>query len=163
MKVYGHSSLFYWWPVWLAGFIMAGLTYAYGVQVSVSGGEAELVLPSRIPGVIFTAVLILVIIFTNITLRGMASIILILSIVLISVLVAYFNLWDDILSWLPNLSVHMNLGFYLFISSVLFVLWLLSTFVYDRLEYWLIKPGQITKEYVIGGAEKSYDTRGMVF
>ena len=25
--VYHHSNLFYWWPVWLAGFIMAIITY----------------------------------------------------------------------------------------------------------------------------------------
>ena len=28
--IYGHSSLFYWWPVWLACFVLAGVTYAEG-------------------------------------------------------------------------------------------------------------------------------------
>src|SRR5262245_42271955 len=28
IKVISHSSLIYWWPVWLVGFILAGLTYA---------------------------------------------------------------------------------------------------------------------------------------
>ena len=27
ITVISHSSLFYWWPVWLVGFIMATLTY----------------------------------------------------------------------------------------------------------------------------------------
>src|SRR5262245_30329977 len=34
LVVIGHSNLFYWWPVWLIGFIMAGVTYfadAHGV------------------------------------------------------------------------------------------------------------------------------------
>ena len=25
--IISHSNLFYWWPVWLAGFILAGVTY----------------------------------------------------------------------------------------------------------------------------------------
>jgi len=30
------------------------------------------------------------------------------------------------------------------------------------MKFWRIKPGQMTVEYVVGGAEKSYDTRGMM-
>ncbi len=29
-----HSPLFYWWPVWAVGFLMAGLTYLQGLQVA---------------------------------------------------------------------------------------------------------------------------------
>jgi len=36
-------------------------------------------------------------------------------------------------------------------------------FVYDRLTYWRVTPGQLTHDTVIGGAQRSYDTRGMVF
>jgi hypothetical protein len=36
-------------------------------------------------------------------------------------------------------------------------------FVYDRFSYWRVTPGQLTHDAVIGGAQKSYDTRGMVF
>src|SRR5262249_34147532 len=68
-----------------------------------------------------------------------------------------------ILALLPALSVHMNLGFYLFFSTLIFLVWFLSVFVYDRLSYWTVRPGQITHEHLIGGAEKSYDTHGMVF
>src|SRR4051812_49459191 len=28
IKVVSHSMLFYWWPVWLLGFILGGLTWA---------------------------------------------------------------------------------------------------------------------------------------
>jgi hypothetical protein len=27
--VYGHSALFYWWPLWVAGYVMALLTWLY--------------------------------------------------------------------------------------------------------------------------------------
>ena len=32
--VISHSPLFYWWPVWAVGFLMAVLTYLYGHQVA---------------------------------------------------------------------------------------------------------------------------------
>ena len=32
--VISHSPIFYWWPVWAVGFLMAGLTYWYGYQVA---------------------------------------------------------------------------------------------------------------------------------
>jgi hypothetical protein len=33
--VYGHSNLFYWWPVWLVSFILAGITYFESQQMAV--------------------------------------------------------------------------------------------------------------------------------
>src|SRR5205814_2794604 len=30
IRVYGHNTLFYWWPVWAIGFLMAALTYLDG-------------------------------------------------------------------------------------------------------------------------------------
>jgi hypothetical protein len=30
ITIYSHSPIFYWWPVWLAGFLMALLTYLDG-------------------------------------------------------------------------------------------------------------------------------------
>ncbi len=35
IRVYGHSNLFYWWPVWAAGFILAFLTYMDGTVMAV--------------------------------------------------------------------------------------------------------------------------------
>ncbi|HKB36662.1 MAG TPA: hypothetical protein VKD72_09425, partial [Gemmataceae bacterium] len=32
--VISHSPLFYWWPVWAVGFIMAGLSYWQGYQMA---------------------------------------------------------------------------------------------------------------------------------
>src|SRR5579859_5371955 len=33
--IYSHSNLFYWWPVWLLGFIMAGITWYEDHQMAV--------------------------------------------------------------------------------------------------------------------------------
>src|SRR5436190_6498706 len=39
MRVYSHSTLFYWWPVWAVGFLMAMLTFL--------DGDRMLLVPSR--------------------------------------------------------------------------------------------------------------------
>jgi hypothetical protein len=35
IRVVSHTPLFYWWPVWLVGFILAGCTYADGTRLAV--------------------------------------------------------------------------------------------------------------------------------
>jgi hypothetical protein len=162
LRIYGHSSFFYWWPVWVAGYIMAILTYVNGISVQV-GDRQELFHPSKNVGVIYSAVLFFVILFTNVTVRGLASVVSVLAIMFLTVLFAYLGWWDTILSWLPHLSVHMNLGFYILFSTLIFLVWAGSTFIYDHMSYWVIRPGQITHDFVVGGAQKSYDTRMMVF
>jgi hypothetical protein len=162
LRIYSHSMFFYWWPVWLTGFIMALLTRVQGIQVQVGDG-VEWYHPSKNLGVVFVAVLVTVILFTNVSLRGKASVIAILGVLCVTLLLAYFDWWDPILRLIPHLSIRMNLGFHLFIATVLFAAWLFTVFVYDRLSYWRIRPGQMIFESVIGGGEKSYDTRGMVF
>src|SRR5262249_13971103 len=148
IRIYSYSNLFYWWPVWAVGYLFALLTWVNGQQVRI-GNVDELFHPSQHLGLIYTVVFFLVIFITNITLRGLSSVIAILSLLLITVLLAYFGWWDDILALLPALSVHMNLGFYLFFSTLIFLVWFLSVFVYDRLSYWTVRPGQITHEHLI--------------
>ena len=164
LRIYSHSPLFYWWPVWAVGFVCALITLAGGVEIQFAEGEpTELVHRSRGLGVVFTVVLLLTIISSNVALRGLASVVAAISVLFLVVLFAYLGWWDAILRQLPRLSLHMNLGFYVFFSLLMFLVWAVATFVYDRMSYWTIRPGQITHEVVIGGAEKSYDTHGMVF
>jgi hypothetical protein len=72
-------------------------------------------------------------------------------------------MWEELLSQMGRVAIFMNMGFYIFFSSLVFFVWAFSVFVYDRLSYWRVTPGQLTHDAVIGGAQKSYDTRGMVF
>jgi hypothetical protein len=43
VKIIGHSALFYWWPVWAVGFLMAFLTYLGGNYMAIvpAGTVAE--------------------------------------------------------------------------------------------------------------------------
>lgn len=163
LRLYSHSPIFYWWPVWVTGFILAALSGLSGNTVTVDGYDSERILASANPGIIFVMVLTLVIIFTNARLRGIYSVTAVLAMLFLTVLFAWLGWWDNIFALIPHLSVHMNMGFYLVFSSLLLIIWLLTFFVFDRLTYWRIRPGQMTEEHLIGGGEKSYDTRGMLF
>jgi hypothetical protein len=160
--LYGHSSLFYWWPVWVVGYVMALLTWLQGEVIAI-GDRTYLMHPSKNLGVLYTVIIMLVIMFTNVSLRGLFSVLTIVSIMFVTVLFAWLDWWDDILNLLPYLGIHMNLGFYLMLSTVLLIVWSLAFFVFDRFTYWRLRPGQLTYERVIGGGERSYDTRGLVF
>ena len=105
----------------------------------------------------------LLIVFTNVRLRGINSVVALLSVGFIAVLLAWFGWWDEIAKLIPYLSVHMNTGFYLVFSTGLLVIWLLMFFVFDRLTYWRIRPGQMTEERLIGGGAESFDTNGLRF
>lgn len=164
LRLYSHSMLFYWWPVWVVGYLFALLTWLQGnTVVVVKGGEEYLMHTSKNLGVFYTLVFALVILMTNVILRGLTSVAVMLFAAFITVLFAWLGWWDEIISWLPYLGMHMNLGFYMVMSTVVFTMWALAFWVFDRLTYWAIKPGQMTLERVVGGGERSYDTRGLVF
>ncbi len=54
IRIYSHSSLLFWWPVWVIGYAMAALTWWHGRPESVgsSGQAMAWVHPSNNPGVI---------------------------------------------------------------------------------------------------------------
>jgi hypothetical protein len=119
--------------------------------------------PSSALGLTYLSILLLLVVFTNVRLRGIHSVVALLTVAFISVLLAWFGWWDDIAKLIPYLSVHMNTGFYLVFSTGLLINWLIMFFVFDRPTYWRIRPGQMTEEHLIGGAAESFDTNGLRF
>ncbi len=199
--VISHSPIFYWWPVWAVGFLMAGLTYWYGNQAAfvppgtvaergrrVEGydgprdvliapadrplpsatGSDELRQPrlrmaaSNGPGVVWALTLCLVVVVTNVHLRGLWSVIVILVVGFATVLLAVLGLWDPILRAVRVIDIHINGFGYLSISLFLLVIWLLTYLLYDRRVYMVFTRGQLRVRTAIGGGETVYDTRGMV-
>ena len=113
MIIYGHSWLFYWWPVWVLGYVMALLTWLHPVRVQV-GNFSVLQSSSTSLGVIYALVILLTILITNTTIRGVVSLVVVLVIGFLALLFAYLDWWDDVLAWFGNRAVFMDLGFYLF-------------------------------------------------
>lgn len=161
LKIYSHSSFVYWWPVWVVGYVMAILTYTQGERFQI-GQDSEWFHASSNLGVFYFLTLLLVILITNVSVRGLASGLVIMGAVLVSVLLAYFGWWDGIFVWLGGLKIHLNFGAYFWFSTVMFIVWVVSVFIVDRMSCWLIKPGQVTHEVAFGAGSKSYDTNGMM-
>lgn len=159
INIYGHSTLLYWWPAWAFGFLFALLNAGQEKFLATAEGAK----PSSALGLTYVSILLLLIVFTNVRLRGIYSVVVLLALAFIAVLLAWFGWWDDIARLVPYLSVHMNTGFYLVFSSGLLLFWLMMFFVFDRMTYWRIRPGQMIEEHLIGGGAESYDTNGLRF
>jgi hypothetical protein len=203
--VVSHSSLFYWWPVWVLGYIMAGITLldhhymttvpsGAAMYAEASGtlkgktGEKQEVQSStltkqdvivaadeksrfeephlymtsrRYLGVVYSIVLLLVITITNVPLRGLWSVIVIVVIVMLSIIFALMGIWEDILKGLSFLDIRINMAGYLFISTVLLGVWLVVFFLFDRQVYMIFTPGSLRVQLEIGDGETAYDTIGM--
>jgi hypothetical protein len=199
--VISHSPIFYWWPVWFVGFLMAAWTYLDGHLMAIVppgtvaegartvGGHDDsrdvLVLPagarlpadpatgealqprlrmavSNGPGMIFVTILCLVIVITNIHLRGLWSVIAILGVVSAAVLLTLLGWWEPILRAVGVVDVHINALGYFSIALFLLAIWTLTVLVYDRQLYLIISRGQLRVRTAIGAGEKTYDTLGVM-
>lgn len=199
IRIVSHSSLFYWWPVWAAGFIMSAITMFSGQVLATVPEDTEPVLgatvgeygkrdilmapqkkslyidprtgnpekprlhvsPSKNLGVLFVTVLLLVITITNVPLRGLWSVIVIVFIVSLSIIFALLGWWENIMHALSILDIRINLAGYFVFSSILFILWVLIFVFFDRQIYMVFTPGQFRVRLEIGDAETAYDTTGM--
>jgi hypothetical protein len=112
-------------------------------------------------GVIFCTTLLLVIVITNVPLRGMWSVVVIITIVLLTVILALAGVWEWIVTTLSLLDIRINAGGYLFISLALFTIWLVALVAFDRQRYIIFTPGRFIVRESIGDSEKAYDTIGM--
>ncbi|QDU22728.1 hypothetical protein [Urbifossiella limnaea] len=202
IRVFGHTNLVYWWPVWLLGFVFAFLTWMDGHRMAVvpagtlvekgqtipgeAGPRDVLVAPqgTSLPtqpkagegdnqpgmlvarnnnyGVIFVMTILLVVVFTNLTVRGLASIVVIAGLIIATLVLAQFHMWDSIFQWVGGLDIRMNAGGYLAIAVPLLVVWLFATFVYDRYVYLIFTRGQIRLRQDIGDGEVAVDTHSVV-
>lgn len=199
--VISHSPIFYWWPVWVVGLLMAAWTYFDGHQMAIVpvgtvaeqaktvGGHDEprdvLILPpgkqlpvnqatgallqprlrmavSNNPGAIFVTTLCLVIVITNIHMRGLWSLIVILAIVFAAISFAFLGWWDVLFKTFGILDVHINALGYLSIGLFLFPIWAFTVLLYDRQLFLIFSRGQLRVRMAIGAGEKTYDTFGVL-
>ena len=102
VRLVSHSNVVYWWPAWLFGYLIAMASYFQGDTVTLNNGVVQYVHPSNGPGLLFIAVLVLLIIFTNAQLRGIYSVVTLVTVGFFTVLLAWLGWVDSILkkSWL---------------------------------------------------------------
>lgn len=112
-------------------------------------------------GVLFATVLLLVVVITNVPLRGMWSFMVIFLVVALSIIFALAGWWEVILRHLSYLDIRINAGGYFFISTILLVLWLFTVLIFDKQIYMVFTPGQFKVCTEIGGGEQTYSTIGL--
>jgi hypothetical protein len=159
ITIYSHSTLLYWWPAWAFGFVIALLNAGQEKFLATAQGTK----PSSALGLTYLSLLLLLIVFTNVRLRGANSIVALLVVAFVIVLMSWLGWWDEIAMLIPYLSVHMNTGFYLVFSTALLIIWLAMFFVFDRLTYWRVRPGQMNVNHLIGGGAESFNANGLRF
>ena len=157
LAVYGHSSLLYWWPVWLMCFVLAGVTYAEGDR---SGGVT--VSNTNGPGMVFVITLLVVAISSTVVFRGLVSVVAAVLGLALAVTFAWFGWWGEILTLLGGMEVRINAAGYLCIGIPLFVAWLAVVLVYDRQHYIIFGQGQIRYVVEIGDSEVAAQAEGAV-
>ena len=106
--------------------------------------------------------LLVVIFITNIAVRQLWTVLTMLIFTMGVLIFTAGGWWRGIFHQLNLLSIYINMGGYLLISIVLFVLWLVSFLLFDRRRYMVFTPGQLRVRLEIGGEETVYDTAGMV-
>lgn len=210
IKLISHSSLFYWWPVWVFGFFMAiwtaiedhrfvvvpsdtrittdktlgdgEKTYILKTKatklpkpleeaIALSDQNAaanEKVFPTHVSqrawlGSLYVVILVITVFITNVPLRGLWSFMVILAIIVLSLIITVFNGWDDLYERVAALKVYINMAGYLTISTAIFVIWAVATFIFDRRTFIVFMPGQIKVCEHIGASVRTYDASGVTF
>ena len=149
--VYGHSNLFYWWPVWLVSFVLAGVTYLEA-DPAVTGSSA--------PGAVFVVTLLAVAVSSTVVLRGMVSLIAAVVLVALVATFAWFGWWDEIFAYLGGLDIRINTAGYLCVGVPLFAAWAAVVFVYDRQHYVVFDSGQIRYVEEVGDSQMAVQAEG---
>jgi len=199
IKVISHSMLFYWWPVWLVGFVVGLLTWIENTRLVIVPADTKVTasnqgkdppkhtytltfsepptpflqeaiaakdqpaFPIRISsskdhGIVFVLILLMVIFITNVPMRGLWSVVVLMLMVTAILLLALFRLWGPILEVLGRLQIYISAEGYLVTSTVLFVLWVVVVLLYDQRRYISFTAGQIIVHREVGDMQQVYDT-----
>jgi hypothetical protein len=160
IKLVSHSMLFYWWPVWVCGLVLGALSMASGHRMPVSPDNDISVHMISTPnaGILFCAVLLVVVFSTNIPLRGLWSLVVLLGLVILALVFAGLDLWRPIMENLGRLHVYISAAGYLLVSIILLAVWLVTFFLYDPQRYITFTPGQLIVHREVGDMQQVYDT-----
>ncbi len=147
LKVYTHSPILYWWPIWALGLIFGFVS----MFVSGEGTEAA----ARVQGQTFVFVLVFVIFSTTVKLRGANSVILGLILLIGGILLATANLSGPIAAFIGGLDIRMSPAFYWFVGICVFIMWAVMIFGFDKVKFYEIAPGQVRERVFWGSGDRA--------
>lgn len=166
IRFYSHSQIFYYWPLWLTSLIFAGITYFTGKEYVLQQGKKAItvkMVTSPGLGLAYLIILMCVILFTSVNIRGVWAAFVAAVLVIVGLVFSLLGIWKPILNAIGGINFFLNLHFYLWSGVVLFALWTIVFFLYDRRHYIEFRPTQFTIVEEVGEGEKNYDTIGLVF
>ncbi len=182
IRIYSHSPLLYWWPVWAVGFVMAVWSYLDNYHMAMVPPdsvvqERRLTAPegtrldaplvhvarSPLPGAVFVATLLLVIVFSNASLRGTWALLFAVSVLALALLLSWLRWWGALYRGAGMLTVYLNLGGYLAVAVPLFLVWAVTFFVLDRRTYVVFSAGQLRFCDRLGREERAFDAMSVAF
>jgi len=182
LRIYTHSPILYWWPVWAVGFLMAlwtvvddyhllavpAGTVVEGNQVIAPEGvvldpPSVHIARSRVPGEMFVFTLLFVVICSHLWMRGVWALFTAAVVAAVGFMASWLHWWGPLGHALGVLRIYINLGGYVVLSTVLFIAWVLAVFVFDRRTYLIFQPGQVRVRDELGDAEKVFDTWTVTF
>src|SRR5262249_54688149 len=132
------------------------------VRAAADAAKGEPAFPVRIArstnyGVVYVLVLLMVIFGSNVPLRGLASVLAILFLLVLAMLFAYLDWWTDIFDYLGGLRVGITAAGYCFTSALLLVAWLATVFLYDPSRSMIFTPGRFVLPREIGALREVFD------
>lgn len=114
-------------------------------------------------GVIYFTIILLVIFFTNVPLRGLTATLFLAAIIIVFLLLYSFGQLRQLAEKVLMLDVRINLAGYIMLSLCLFILWGIAFWLVDHRIYIEFVPGQIKVVTEVGEGETTYDSAGVEF
>jgi hypothetical protein len=140
-----HSELVYWWIVWAYCALGAAATIAAPhAEFDVTGGQLVSFIQSQWLGLGFVGLVGLVLFLTHANLRGVTSLLLIVTTALIVALLQLAQLLPFLTALMKEAVVVMNLAFYVGMFAVIFFAWFVVTFVIERHPVWKVSADNIS-------------------
>lgn len=168
LTIVSHSQLFYYWPLWLVSLVFAGITAIYGKNIQIPSTDGSplsttiKIISTPSLGLSYMIILLIVILFTSVNIRGVWAAFVAAMFVIVGLVFSLMGWWRPILKAIGNINFYLNMHFYLWTGIVLFALWTLVTFFYDRRHYIVLRSAQFTVIEEVGEGEKNFDTMGLV-
>ena len=147
LKVYTHSPILYWWPIWALGLLFGFVS----MFVSGEGTEAA----ARVQGQTFVFLLVFVIFSTTVKLRGANSVILGLLLLIGGILLVTANLYGPVAAFIGGLDIRMSPAFYWFVGISVFIMWAVMIFGFDKVKFYEIAPGQVRERVFWGSGDRA--------
>ncbi|MEM6535969.1 MAG: hypothetical protein AAF613_10050 [Pseudomonadota bacterium] len=146
LRVYTHSPILYWWPVWLLGFV-----FLFFQGTGLLNEDAA----ARVQGQTFVFTLVFVIFSTTVRLRGANSVIFGLLLAIGLILLFTANLSAPVASFLGGLDIRMSASFYGFMGITVFLMWAIMVFGFDKVKFYDVAPGQVHQRVVWGTGDRA--------